>query len=138
MSDARVIEIRSGMDIQDEDRPFVTADRPPFCTHKRTRLDAEAQRVYCRDCSREVPAFVVLQGFAREPERYIDHRKEAIRRAKVAEGNLAELERIEANAKARVRRAVSQIPACECGEDKRKHYRRLDWRFCPVCGGRAR
>lgn len=106
MSDdgAEVIQLRPGQDQTDDDRPLATGPRPDrYCGHRRTELANEERRVYCRDCGREVPAFDVLKMLASDTERWISHRREAERRAKVAQGHLDDLLRDERNAKSRRR-----------------------------------
>lgn len=80
-------------------------DAEPYCQHWRLSLDHDVERVYCRDCKREVPAFKALEELARHWDRFIVGRKEAERRMLIARENLAELLRAEANAKARTRAA---------------------------------
>jgi len=108
---APVITLRPGQDIEDDARPLATADRPKkFCTHNRCELVGDTRRVYCRDCGREVPAFDVLLQLTRSHERFIEQRREAERRTKVARGHLEDLLRDERNAKARRRSWRRQEP----------------------------
>lgn len=108
---ATIIQLRPGQDAGDEQRPLKTGARAKdFCVHRRNELDVEAQRVHCRDCGREVPAFDVLHDLTRGWERYIEGRREAHRRCKVAEANLSELLRAERNAKARRRKRLKDEP----------------------------
>lgn len=105
---AEVIVLRPGAEVEDEQRPLATSERPedrPWCMHRLTRLDTEARRAYCRECGREVPLFDVLHALARDWERYIEGRMMALRRRNVVEESLRDLERQEANAKARIRNA---------------------------------
>lgn len=108
---APVIELRPGQDADDDARPLATSPRPDtWCQHRRTELNGESRRVFCRDCGREVPAFDVLQDLCRDWERYIEGRREAKRRCDVAEGNLEAMLRDERNAKARRRNWRRQEP----------------------------
>lgn len=98
-----VVPLFPGIDQEDEDRPLKTGERA-HCSHRRTKLDREARRVYCRDCGREVDAFEVLVGLARDPERLIGARKAAEMRLRQVKAKLDELLRQERNAKSRKRR----------------------------------
>lgn len=103
----QVIELRPGVDLDDEKRALHRRRRPPdakWCLHGTYMLDEETQRAYCRKCEREVPLFDVLDELAHSMERFIMWRQEAQHRAKVAGENAKELERVEQNAKARLRR----------------------------------
>lgn len=68
-------------------------------------MDAQARRVYCRDCGSEVPAFDHLEVLARAHEAYLDARNEAQRQAVRAREQLESLKRQIVNAKSRLRRA---------------------------------
>jgi hypothetical protein len=107
---AQVIELRPGHDAIDEQRPLKTGERPSFCPHHHTVLDAEPRRVTCDDCGREVDAFDVLHEIARGWERFNEGRREAERRSEVAQANLDELLRAERNAKARRRKQLNDEP----------------------------
>lgn len=102
---AEVIPLRPGQDAEDDSRPLDSGERvpTPFCVHDLVSLDREAERVYCRHCGREVPAFKALLRFALDWESHILRRKETERRARVAQANLEELLRDERNAKSRQR-----------------------------------
>lgn len=106
MSEAEIIPLRPGVG----DEPIRTLARPPFCDHAQTELDAEAQRVYCQKCGREVPAFDALLRLAEQFERYANARDHAMRQAESAEEDLADVERRLKNAKARLRRAEGPLP----------------------------
>ena len=132
---AEIVELRPGFDAEDDDRPLKSVPRPsPYCSHYRTELRSEERRVYCRDCGREIPAFDVLQTLARSHERWINQRREAERRAKVAAAALEALSRRERNAKARVRGWVGKCPECVCEVPARYYGARPP--FCSECGGR--
>jgi hypothetical protein len=105
---APVVRIRPGVDLTDEERPLARKPRKPdelYCRHWRLELDHEQELVFCRDCGRQVPAFHALEELHRHWDRFIMGRQEAERRMEVARMNLADLERREANAKARIRNA---------------------------------
>jgi hypothetical protein len=132
-----VARIHAGRDTKDDQRPLAvkerqTGDTSSYCLHRRTELDTKSQRVYCRDCESEVTAFDTLLRLAREPERWIWHRKDAERRANTAEESLRVLLKIEANAKARVRTALKKLPECECPITERRY---SPGPFCSLCGG---
>lgn len=95
-------------DEADEDAPIHPQEHRSYCAHRQVRLDEDAHRVYCRGCNREVEAYAFLRDLAKKWERYVGARKEAERRAKVAQANLAVLLRDEKNAKARKRRRVAR------------------------------
>jgi hypothetical protein len=78
------------------------------CHHRGARLDADARRVYCRECNVEIDAYEVLERIAREPERTIEERKTAQRRLRQVRSELKNLEREERNAKARKRRRTGK------------------------------
>lgn len=113
--DADVVPLFPGADQTDDDAPVRNKPRTSpvagGCIGPclKVELDGDARRVYCRVCGNETPAFDYLTNLAREFERYTGSRKEAQRRAKVAQANLDELERKERNAKARVRKAERKL-----------------------------
>lgn len=129
---AEVIVLHKGAEQIDHERPLATAPRQPFCAHRRTELGAEARRVVCRDCGREVAAFDILHDMARDTERYIEHRREAHRLAGRALEELDRVRRLESNAKARVRTARSKAPPCNCDERQRGQG---FGPWCAICGG---
>lgn len=88
----------------DEDAPVASEKRKSYCPHRRVVLNQEAHRVICRDCRREVDAFAYLVRLANEWERWAAHRREAEKRARAAGARLAEILRMERNARARLRR----------------------------------
>lgn len=99
---ADVIELRPGQDAADDDRHMVTKRKTYGpCRHSRITLDRDVQRAYCRRCDVEVPLFDYLVSLAAGWERFIENRREAERRAKVAQANLSELLADERRAKAR-------------------------------------
>lgn len=102
---ADVHVLHSTDDVSDEQMPvtFRKLDRPKCVTHKRVELDERSRRVYCKDCGEEVPAFDVLMEWARDFEWARHRRLDANRRATTARSNLADLERMERNAKSRLR-----------------------------------
>lgn len=101
---ADVIELRPGQDAADDDRHMVTRRKTYGpCRHGRIVLDRDVQRAYCRHCDVEVPLFDYLVSLATGWERFIESRREAERRAKVAQANLSELLADERRAKARRR-----------------------------------
>jgi len=107
-----VVELFPGTEGSDHDAPLTTRKRAlSVCRHRRTELDVDARRVYCRDCGLERPPFDVLRDLAGEHERYVEQRKRAQREARLALGRLRELERQERNAKGRVRRARAADPS---------------------------
>lgn len=107
---APVIKIRPGLDLKDADRGLTTAiaEKRSWCAHDRTRLDQECRRVFCCDCEREVPAFDALWNIAKDWERHIMWREEAVRRLRVADQAAADAERVERNAKSRARAALKR------------------------------
>jgi hypothetical protein len=103
---ADVVRLFPDTDKLAHDAPVSNGERPrPYCRHLRVELNAEAHRVYCRDCTREVDAYAVLEGLARDWERYASHWKQARAEAKRAAARLEEVKRELRNAKARLRRA---------------------------------
>lgn len=111
---AAVIELFPVIDEADDENPLRhrTVDRklcPGRCN--RAELDQRDQRVYCRDCGREIPAWDELMKLAADPERYIAARKESARLARLADARLKELLRLERNAKSRLRRL--EVPRAE-------------------------
>lgn len=134
---SNVIRLRPEQDASDEDRLLKMRSRDAAskrCVglHQRVELDGQAERVYCRDCGTEVPAFKALESLARAGERYIAHRLEAERRWKVVSESLRDLEKRERNAKSRVRNWTKKAPPCECAFREKK-YSPGPW--CPMCGG---
>jgi hypothetical protein len=89
---------------QEDERILATIERPP-CLHRRSDLDRDARRIYCRDCKSELDAFDVLLRLAREREQWRAE-GDAIRAKTIrAERLLEETERQLANAKRRLARA---------------------------------
>lgn len=107
---APVIALRPAQGDEDADRPLASRPRPSWCHHTKFWLDREAQRAYCRDCGREVPAFDVLVDLCRDWERFAEGRREARRRMTVAHESLEILLRDERNAKSRRRTWKRQEP----------------------------
>ena len=101
---ADVVPIHPDRDLEDDDAPVHRGDRPPFCMHRKVRLDEQARRLYCRECDQEVPAFDFVKTLASDWDRYVRHRKEAQRRAEAAHIRLDEILRLERNARARLKR----------------------------------
>lgn len=91
-----------------------------FCQHHRMEIDEQARRCYCRDCGDEIPLFDALKTFKDEFERYTERRRRARLEARRAEDRLAELDRREKNAKARLRRADKWL------HDREKEARKLE------------
>lgn len=87
------------------DEPLTKRPKQGFCWHRRFSIDMEAQRVYCRDCGREVPAIEALDTFGKEYQRHIDHRERAKREANAEMEKLEALKRQVRNEKAKLRRA---------------------------------
>lgn len=89
---------------EEGDEPLTKRPKQGFCWHRKFSLDGEAQRVYCRDCGREVPAFEALDTFAKEYQRHIDHRERAKREANSEQEKLEDVKRQVRNEKAKLRR----------------------------------
>jgi len=94
-------------EVGDRDAPITKRPKEPGrrpCRHNRTEIDEEKRRLECRDCGAEVPAFDFLLKLSREDGRWREARDAAERAARIAKGQLEDLERKEKNARARVRR----------------------------------
>lgn len=88
--------------------PLMVRDSPRnFCRHRDVVLDAEIQRVFCRTCGSEVPAFKALAIFADDYDRYLRSYQHAQAQSARAQEELANVERELRNAKARLRRATA-------------------------------
>lgn len=70
------------------------------CPHRRSLVDREDRRVTCRDCGVDLDPIEVISQIARVGDQY----ERAIKAVAESHARLAELERRERNAKARVRR----------------------------------
>jgi hypothetical protein len=104
---------------------------PRPCGHRHVEVDPRERRVLCVDCGVEVDPYVALDMLAQEIERYDWARDSARNEAERARRDLENLRRLERNAKARVRTATRDAPACSCDPPAR-------WgRFCRECGGRV-
>lgn len=103
MSDDNLVQLTIVEGGGDDDP--VTRRRKGYCGHRRSELDEDSRRVYCRECGEELDPFTVLQKLAGEPERWHGYVERAKAEAKRAEAELADLKRQLRNAKARARRA---------------------------------
>jgi hypothetical protein len=130
---AKVVELRPGYNIEDEQRMLHVQEPEKRCYHKRFTLEAGERRVFCADCKQPVDAFDALDYLARNVERYMHERKGALSRLRAARLELADVERQVRNAKARLRRAVKRDPVkCDC---KGNTWGRGTGPWCSVCGG---
>ena len=88
-----------------------------YCDHRPVELDTERRGVTCKDCGASLDPFDTLLRYAREHERVARDLKDTSTDAKGAHARLELLERLERNAKGRLRRlGVRHLP---------EH--RLDW-----------
>lgn len=100
---ADVVRLHPNRNLGDEDAP-VRRDRKTGCLHWKVRIDQDAHRLYCRSCDVEVDPIQFLAYLASNWDRYAAHRDESKRRADEADVRLAELLRLEHNARARLRK----------------------------------
>lgn len=140
MSNENVVEFHP-REPTDDDRMLHTRGHQRWCLCRRFELDLGTQRVFCKDCGREVPAFEALADVARRHEALIWERKRCESEAKRVAELLATVRRLEHNAKARLRNAVGRAPACTCDDALRKQITQVlgrwrQWAWCPMCGGR--
>lgn len=75
------------------------------CDHRRIFVNEAARTLVCRDCDVPVDPIEALAKIARDRERYVFTRKQLRSDIERLQERLGRLERDEANAKARIRRA---------------------------------
>ena len=74
------------------------------CYHKKVIMDADARTLACKDCGSMVDWVDWLDTLVREWERYVYHWRDTRRKIREADARLAELLRLERNARARLGR----------------------------------
>lgn len=110
--DAQIIQLRPGLEELERDALIREKEKERrYCPHKRIELDDEVRRVYCRDCSEEVPAFDALENFRRRFDRYVSLLREAKAEAAYRKRVVEELKREERNAKSRLRAVRAKLRA---------------------------
>ena len=103
-TEAPVIPIRA---TSDDDAGVRTRPEPPLCLHWAFELDEETRRVTCGRCGREIAPFNALLRLAHEDAHYVRRLAALQAQIRLADARLDGLKREERNAKARIRRAVS-------------------------------
>lgn len=83
------------------------------CRHRRHTLDETAHRMYCSECRQEVDCFDWIVEYTRKWARFNTEYRQAIKQADEARTRIAELERIEKNTKARIRKQGMILTAGE-------------------------
>ena len=84
-----------------EKNPSFSVDK---CTHRKTTLDLTAHRMYCSDCEQELDCFDWIVDYSRKWRRFNTEYRQAIKQADEARQRVDDLERVEKNAKARIRK----------------------------------
>lgn len=95
----------------DREQPVTLNPESRRCTHRTSRLDVNARRVYCRKCNVELDPFTVLDQFAREYEHHREGVETVRRERKRLSAVVEELKREERNVRARIKRREPKNPA---------------------------
>jgi hypothetical protein len=93
---------------RDEDESPLRRRRPPgpYCSHRKASIDMPSRKLYCRKCDAELDPYQFLSHIAAHPENWRDSAKADKAAAEQARRELAEVERLLRNAKARLKRVV--------------------------------
>lgn len=83
----------------------------PKCQHPRIRFLRADHVAFCAVCNVQVDPFEVMVRFAREEELHQRRWEEVSRDVRIAENRLAQLKRLERNARARLKRIAGEVPA---------------------------
>lgn len=104
----------------DDETPAEIENHVP-CRHWKVRIDREARRIYCKGCGGEVDPFTIVLRWAEDWSRITTWREEAERRRARAQERLAEILRLEKNARARLKKLDPQAKPLEkpWGENER-------------------
>jgi hypothetical protein len=129
-------------------RPYDDAVKPPAekpdyvfggCYHRLygARLDVEAKRLYCGGCGVEINAFDWIEWYIEQWKHQNTRYRQAKQQADETEKRLASLQRLERNARARVRRvgvALSARDARSIRDQLRAASRTIDRLFMRLGG----
>jgi hypothetical protein len=101
---ADILPLRPEFTVEDEQAPLRSKERERYCPHDHVTVDSEAHRLTCRACDREVDSIAFLERLAGDWERYRQARDAAAGQARTARQRLEETQRLERNARARLKR----------------------------------